>query len=127
MADPKKILLAEDDEFLRDLYGGELKKAGYEILIASDGEEALQLIRREKPDLILLDIMMPKITGLDLLKKMKLEEELKAVPVILMTSLKQDSVINEGFTLGAVGYLVKTEATPSQVVNEVNKFFNSSQ
>jgi CheY-like chemotaxis protein len=122
MADPTNILLVEDDLFIRELYERQLTMAGYKVETAADGPEGLLKINAHKPDLLLLDIMLPKMNGLDLLKSIKTNETTKDVPVILLTNLGQDSVIKEGFNLGAEGYLIKSAYTPDQIIDEVKKF-----
>lgn len=122
----KKILIIEDDVFVKDLYQKELEREGYGVITAEDGHEGLVKVIQEKPDLILLDIMLPKMSGLSLLKEVKKRDSVKHIPVILLTNLGQDSVIKESFTLGAEGYLIKASYTPMQIVEEVNKFFKKS-
>ena len=123
----KQILIIEDDFFVRDLYDRELSREGFEVSTAEDGAEGLLKVIEEKPDLILLDIMLPKMSGLDVLKKVKEKEEVKDIPVVLLTNLGQDSVIREGFTLGAIGYLIKAAYTPTQIIEEVKKFLRESK
>ena len=123
----KKILIIEDDFFVRDLYNRELAREGFEVSTAEDGPEGLLKILEEKPALVLLDIMLPKMSGLDVLKKVKEKEEVKDIPVVLLTNLGQDSVIREGFSLGAVGYLIKAAYTPTQIIEEVKKFLREAQ
>ncbi len=123
----QKILIIEDDFFVRDLYDRELTRDGFKISTAEDGAEGLLKTVKEKPDLILLDIMLPKMSGLDVLKKVKEKEEVKEIPVVLLTNLGQDNVIREGFSLGAVGYLIKAAYTPSQIIEEVKKFLEEAQ
>jgi len=122
----KKILIVEDDFFVRDLYGRELTREGFEVETAADGPEGLSKIGEVKPDLILLDIMLPKMSGLDVLKKLKEKEETKNVPVVLLTNLGQDTVIREGFSLGAIGYLIKAAYTPTQIIEEVKRFLREA-
>ena len=119
-----KILIVEDDLFIRELYERQLGLAGYQIASAADGPEGLLIINDFHPDLLLLDIMLPKMNGLDLLKTIKGKDDTKDIPVILLTNLGQDSVIKEGFNLGADGYLIKSAYTPDQIIEEVKKFLN---
>jgi len=126
-ADPKKkILIIEDDFFVRDLYDRELTREGFAVSSAEDGPKGLLKAVEEKPDLVLLDIMLPKMSGLDVLKTLKEKEETKNVPVVLLTNLGQDSVIREGFSLGAIGYLIKAAYTPTQIIEEVKKFLKEN-
>ncbi len=123
----QKILIVEDDFFVRDLYNRELGREGFEVTTAEDGTGGLSKILEEKPDLILLDIMLPGMSGLDVLKKIKEEETVKDIPVVLLTNLGQDSVIREAFSLGAVGYLIKAAYTPTQIIEEVKKFLREAE
>lgn len=121
---PKKILLVEDDTFVRDLYNTVLAKAGYKVTVAKDGEEAISIANRQSFDLILLDIMLPKLTGLEVLKEIKkAESKIKSVPVYLLTNLGEENIAKEAYRLGANGYLLKAKYLPKQLVEEVNKFF----
>ena len=122
----KKILIIEDEEFVRELYEETLQRAGFSIVTAIDGNEGFSKVISEKPDLILLDIMLPKMNGLDMLKKIKKKETVKNIPVILLTNFSQESVIKEGFSLGAAGYLIKADYTLEKIVEEINKFIKKS-
>ena len=117
-----KILIVEDDLFIRELYDRQLSLEGYQVTTAEDGEIGLAKITESIPDLLLLDIMLPKVSGLDLLRTIKAKDETKNIPVILLTNLGQDPVIKEGFNLGADGYLIKSAYTPDQIIEEVKKF-----
>jgi len=123
----QKLLIVEDDFFVRDLYTRELSREGFEVVSAEDGAEGLLKVVEEKPDLVLLDIMLPKMSGLAVLKTLKEKEETKNIPVVLLTNLGQDSVIREGFTLGAIGYLIKAAYTPTQIIEEVKKFLREAE
>lgn len=118
----KKILIIEDDFFIRELYLRQLQKEGFEVSGSADGADGLVQANNLKPDLILLDIMLPKLNGLDLLRTLKTKAETQNIPVILLSNLGQDSVVKEGFTLGAEGYLIKSAYTPSQIIEEVKNF-----
>jgi CheY-like chemotaxis protein len=118
----KKILLVEDEFFIRDLYERYLTKNGYEVISAIDGEDGLNKAKENKVDLILLDIMMPKLTGMEVLKKIKTEDNIsKDTPVYLLTNLGPESIIKEAFKLGAEGYLLKAKMLPKQIVEEIKK------
>src|SRR5690606_35071538 len=121
-----KILIVEDDLFIRELYERQLSLAGYDVASAADGPEGLTKINQKVPNLLLLDIMLPKMNGLDLLKAIKAQDQTKNVPVILLTNLGQDSVIKEGFNLGADGYLIKSAYTPDQIIEEIKKFLTQT-
>ncbi len=122
-----KILIVEDEQDIRELYSEILREEGYEVTEAWDGQVGLKEALSGKFDLILLDIMLPKVDGLHILKEIKKKPELSKTPVILLTNLGADAVIKEAFTLGAEAYIIKSEYTPDQVINEVNKVFGNSQ
>ena len=122
MANEKKILIVEDDFFIRDLYEKQFTKEGYAVESVPDAEQGLEKIKSAPPNLVLLDLMLPKMSGLDLLKILKADNNLKTVPVVILTNLGQDQAIKQGFDLGADGYLIKSAYTPSQVVNEVRTY-----
>ncbi|MBI2414950.1 response regulator [candidate division WWE3 bacterium] len=123
----KKILLVEDDAFIRDLYQTVLSRAGYEIEMANDGEEAVNMASYKIYDLILLDVMLPKLTGLEVLKHLRTDtERTKETPIYLLTNLGDENIINEAYKLGANGYLLKAKYLPKQLVEEVDKFFVSN-
>ncbi len=120
MSDEKvKILLVEDEEMLANMYEVKFSNEGFELLKASDGAEGLELAKTEKPDFVLLDIIMPKMDGFSVLAAMKENPELKDIPVLLLTNLGQDEDIEKGKNMGAVGYLVKANVTPADVVARV--------
>lgn len=123
----QKILVVEDDEFLRELYDELLKGENYVVTLAVDGEEGLNLMSEGGYDLVLLDIMLPKMDGLEILRHIRDKQpKLKNGPVVLLTNLGQDSIIKEGFALGASGYLIKSAMNPDQVLSEVKVFLNKS-
>ena len=123
----ERILVVEDDQFLRELYDELLREEGYEVDLASDGQEGLDKATAGGYNLVLLDIMLPKIDGLDVLRKLKAAPPKKPNgPTVLLTNLGQDSIIKEGFTLGASGYLIKSAMNPDQVLNEVKVFLNKA-
>ena len=123
----KRILLVEDDAFVRDLYYTVLTKAGYEVEVANDGEEAVGMVSYKVYDLILLDIMLPKLTGMEVLKAIRAEgSRAQNTPVYLLTNLGEENIIKESYKLGANGYLLKAKYLPKQLVDEVDKFFVKS-
>lgn len=125
--DGKRILIVEDDIFIKELYERQLKKAGFEVDSAEDGSEGLQKASANDWDLILLDIMLPEINGLDVLRTLMSKPETKNFPVILLTNLGQDSLIKEAFDIGAQAYLIKSAYTPQQIVEEVREFFKKQE
>lgn len=119
-----KLLLVEDDVTLVKMYERKFISDGYEVVVAYDGLEGLEKATKEKPDLILLDIMLPKLDGLALFKKMRSVPETFSTPVILLTNFGQEDAVFECFKLGAVDYLVKSDVTPQQVVAKVENFLS---
>ena len=115
----KKIVLVEDEDFIRDLYVRQLTKAGLSIKAVADGQSALNTLKQEAFDLLLLDIMLPGMNGLQVLREFKTQNPNSKMITILLTNLGQEAVIKEGFELGAQAYLIKASYTPDQVVNEV--------
>lgn len=119
----ERILVVEDDQFLRDLYNELLREEGYEVDLASDGEEGLAKMQKGGYDLVLLDIMLPKVDGLEVMRRVnKQKPEKPNGSTVLLTNLGQDSIIKEGFNLGASGYLIKSAMNPDQVLSEVKVF-----
>ena len=116
-----KILLVEDDQSLREIYGIRLTAEGYEIVPAGDGEEALAVAVRERPDLIISDVMMPKISGFDMLDILRSTPETKDIKVIMMTALSSDDQRERGESLGADRFLVKSQVGIEDVVNAVHE------
>jgi len=116
------ILLAEDDEFLQRMYATKLAGSGFEVLVASDGEKALALIKKNKPDVVLLDILMPKMDGFAVLEAVKTDPGTKSIPVILLTNLSEVSDIKKARKLGANDYLIKSHFLPSEVIKLVDKY-----
>src|SRR5271156_1007093 len=111
-----KLLLVEDDNNLREIYEARLQAEGYTIVTAKDGEEALVVAKAEKPDLIISDIMMPKISGFEMLDILRNTENLKSVPVIMLTALGQNDDQQRADKLGADRYLVKSQVTLEDIV-----------
>lgn len=105
--DSKKILIAEDSSTIRAIVEHKLSRNGFEVIEAKDGEEAWRKIRETKPDLILLDVIMPAMDGFQVLNKIKQEEDLRDIPIIFLTSKGMEADMVKGFELGAVDYIVK--------------------
>lgn len=121
MEQGKVVLLVDDDLTLREMYDERLKAEGFDIIQATNGEEALAKAKESKPNVILLDIMMPKVNGFDVLKQLKADDELKAIPVIILTALIQDVDRLQGQKLGAADYIVKSETMPGEVIAKIKK------
>ena len=122
-----KILLVEDDQSLREIYGIRLTAEGYQIVPAGDGEEALAMAVREKPDLIISDVMMPKISGFDMLDILRSTPETKNIKVIMMTALSSEDQRARGEALGADRFLVKSQVGIEDVVNAVHEVLDQDQ
>lgn len=121
----KKILLVEDDLLIRELYESELIRAGYKVTACSSGEDGIQALQQDHFDMALLDIMLPGINGLEILKQIKQNPQTKDIRVVLLTNLGHEAVIKAGFDLGAIGYLIKSSYNPDQIVREIANFFKS--
>ncbi len=122
MPDQKKILIIEDDKFLLKLYSDKLSREGFSVSMAISGEEGLGKVRQEKPDLVLLDVILPQKNGFDILGELKLDPETKDIPVVMLTNLGQESDIKTGMDLGAVDYLVKTDFSITKLPEVVRKY-----
>jgi len=116
-----KILLIEDDPRLIDIYLTKFEHEGYNYKHAGDGEAGILEAKAFRPDIILSDIILPKKDGFAVLKSLKEDSETKDIPVILLTNLGQEDDVKKGMELGAVNYLIKTNCTPAQVVDEIQK------
>lgn len=125
MSDKKvKVLIVDDDAFLSGIYATKLELEGFQVVSARDGEEGLKAAMREKPDLILLDVLMPKLDGFEVLKRLKAEPDFKATPVIMLTNLGQKEDIEKGLADGAVDYLIKAHFVPAEAVDKIKKVLN---
>ncbi len=122
-----KILLVEDDKSLREIYGVRLLAEGYDIVSAGDGEEALAMAIKERPQLILSDVMMPKISGFDMLDILRSTSETKTIKVIMMTALSSEDQRQRGEQLGADRYLVKSQVGIEDVVRTVHEVLSDTQ
>lgn len=118
----KQILIAEDDPLISKMYKTKLISEGYDVLAAFDGEAAFSLATNNSPSLILLDIMMPKLSGLDMLSKYRSTKEGKETPVIVLSNLSNQEEIEKAKSLGAKEYLVKADHTPSQVIAKIKQY-----
>ena len=114
-----KILVIEDDEFLRELIVQKLIKEEYEAFGAVDGKEGIKKIQEKKPDLILLDLIMPGINGFEVLQTIKNDPILFSIPVIILSNLGQKEEIQKGLRMGAKDFLVKAHFTPKEIVNKI--------
>jgi DNA-binding response OmpR family regulator len=114
-----KILVVEDDRFLRELIVKKLNQEGFATETAVDGEEGLSKIKEIKPDLVLLDLILPTIDGFEVLRKLKEEDLVPSLPVIILSNLGQREDIERGLSLGATDYLVKAHFTPDEIIQKI--------
>ena len=117
----KKILFIEDEAALQEAFGDALKHAGYEVIMALDGEIGLRLAKSEQPHLILLDLVLPRIHGFEVLKKLKSDKETENIPVIVLTNLEKVEDVETAIELGAKTYLVKTQYDLGEVIEKIRK------
>lgn len=117
-----KILIIEDDNFLAKAYQIKFGKGGFEVVIAMNGAEGLDKAGKEAPKLILLDLMLPKMSGFEFLELIKKDEKLKSIPVVVLSNLGQKSDIDKAMALGAVEYFIKTEYTLEDIINKIKKY-----
>ncbi len=115
------ILLVEDDTFLAGMYVTKLELEGFRVNLATDGEQAIQMAKKEPPRIMLLDIVLPKKSGFEVLAAVKADAATQDVPVILLTNLGQKEDVQKGLKLGALDYLIKAHFMPSEVVTKVKR------
>ncbi len=120
----KKILFIEDEATLQKTFAEILKSEGFEVISALDGESGLNLTSGEKPDLVLLDLILPKLHGLEVLKEIKKDENTKNIPVIVLTNVESIEEIDKALELGATTYLVKSDYNLEEVVEKIKKALN---
>jgi len=116
-----KILLAEDDIQLIDMYKRKFQLEGFEVYLAEDGEKALDLLKTFTPDIVVLDIMMPKVNGLEVLKSIRENPDQKDMLVVMLTNLGNESTAEEIYKLGATEYIVKADMTPLEVATRIKE------
>ncbi len=115
----KKILVIEDDKFLRELISQKLIKEGYDIAEAVDGEKGVESVKEEKPDLVLLDLILPGIDGFEVLSKIKSDPASAQIPIIILSNLGQKDDIERGLKMGAADYLIKAHFTPGEIIDKI--------
>jgi CheY-like chemotaxis protein len=120
----KKILLIEDDKFLRELMNKKLITLGYDVVTAADGESGLVMIKETKPDVVLLDLILPGINGFEVLEKAKQDPDIAAIPIVILSNLGQGEDIEKGLALGAKDFLVKAHFTPQEIVNKLKSILD---
>ena len=120
-----KILIVEDDPLISRMYQRVFEFEGFDVKMARNGEDGLNLMKKDKPHLVMLDIMMPKMTGVDVLKEMKATDSLKNLPVVVLTNLSGMKDAETAIDLGAVKFIVKSENKPSQVVRQIKEILKA--
>jgi len=122
----KKILIVEDDNFVAEVYFAKLTEMGYEAILAQNGEEGLSALKRDKIDLILLDILMPIMNGMEMLEEIKKNEGWKNIPVILLTNVGEKESIQKVREMGVKNYLIKSHFTPAEVIEKIESVFKDN-
>ncbi|OHA63470.1 MAG: hypothetical protein A3E07_01005 [Candidatus Wildermuthbacteria bacterium RIFCSPHIGHO2_12_FULL_45_9] len=123
----QKMLLVEDDPLLIDIYTTKLKESGFEVKVIEDGADVLTHMKKEKPDLVLLDIVLPHQDGWEILRQAQEDPETKDMKIVVLSNLGQQEEINKGLQLGAVKYLIKAHYTPSEIVEEIKAILAQEQ
>lgn len=124
MNQPAKILFVEDDPILRPMYADRIREEGYQVDDVITGEQAQQKLEQNKYDLVLLDVMLPKMSGLDVLQWARGRAETKDLPIVLLSALETDEDKTRGRELGATAYIAKAESTPKTVVEDIKRYLN---
>lgn len=119
----QRIVLIEDDEFLSEVLYSELTEAGFEVFAAFDGKEGLKQVKEKKPDLVLLDLILPEKSGFEVLEELKKSPETEKIPVIILSLLGEDEDIKRGLKLGALDYIVKSSHAVAEIVKKIKNFF----
>ena len=113
------VLIIEDDSYISDMYRIKLESEDFEVIITGDGMAGIKVLEKRRPDIVLLDVVMPKIDGFNVLKIIKKNPELKEIPIVLLTNLSQKENVEKGFELGADSYIIKAHFTPSEVIEKI--------
>jgi len=121
------ILIVEDTDLIRKIYADKLAQEGFRVLPAANGLQALNLLSDNDVDLILLDLIMPTMSGLEVLEAIKADPRFRDIPVIVLTNLGQDTDVQRGLSLGAADYLVKNESRPADVLDKINSVLSAQQ
>jgi len=121
----KKVLIIEDEKDLRFFIAKALKEEGIEVIEAFDGEEGIEKAKKEKPDLILLDLLLPGISGYEVLTRIKKDPELETIPVLILSNLGQREEVEKGLKLGAIDYLIKANFTLKEIVERIKKILTA--
>jgi CheY-like chemotaxis protein len=122
-----RILLIEDDQFLRKACEVSLKKRGFTVLTAVDGEAGLRKAREETPDIILMDMLMPKMSGIEALEALKKDDQMRGIPVVILSNSSGEAAVQRAEALGAIGYLVKASLSLQELGDRVITFLEESK
>ncbi len=115
----KKILVVEDDLFLREMISRKLLADKFEVILSVDGEDGVEKAKKEKPDLVLLDLILPGIQGYEVLAKIKEDKKTASIPVVILSNLGQKEEVDKGLKLGAADFLIKANFTPDDIIDKV--------
>jgi len=118
----KKILLVEDEEILAEMYQEKLTQSGFEVVLAGDAEEGFDLAKREKPDLVILDILLPKGDGISFLENLRNDSETAKISVVALSNYSGGEIKERAFKLGVLDYLLKTDYTPQELIDKIKTF-----
>ncbi|MFH0856313.1 MAG: response regulator [bacterium] len=118
---PKKILIIEDDKILADMYAIKFEKEGYDVIETQSGIAGLDMAKKEKPNVILLDVILPEMDGFTILEEIKKTAGMEKIPIVLLTNLGQQGDVEKGKALGAAAYLTKSNTTPADVIKRVKE------
>src|SRR3989344_4468119 len=119
-----KLVIVEDDKFLRDLIVRKLSREGFLVREAKTGEEGLDILREDPPQLVLLDILLPGLSGYEVLETMQKNEKLKSIPVVMLSNLGQKEEVDRATALGAKDFLIKAKYTPGEIVTRIKEILN---
>lgn len=117
----KRILIIEDDEFLRSLLNTRLSAEGFSVSMAIDGKDGLKKIKEEKPDMVLLDLLLPIMDGFEVLSAAKSNESTKSIPVLILSNLGQKKDVDRGLKMGAADYIIKSQFTVEEIIDKIKK------
>ncbi|MFA4941508.1 MAG: response regulator [Patescibacteria group bacterium] len=118
----KKILIVEDDQMIASMYKTKFEADGFDCLMANEGPSGLEMVKKEKPDLVMLDVMLPQLDGFSILKEIKSDSKTKGTPVIMLTNLGTEEDKAKGQKMGAIDYLVKASLTPAEISKKIKEY-----
>ena len=118
----KKVLLVEDDKTISLMYKIKIETGGFEVLTADNGADGLELAKKQKPDIVMLDVILPQLDGFSVLEELKKDASTKNIPVVMLTNLGTEEDKEKGEKLGAADYLVKASLTPAQVEEKIKQY-----